>query len=103
MTYEPSKAPRSFDVYSCLRSRYVQAMSRGNRTKHVETGALSASAPLPEGSGPDGCHELLTTWGKILRGEHLTAAEQTAWSNHFCRDHLARAASERTRHERPPH
>lgn len=26
-------------------------------------------------------------WGKILRGETLTDAEQTAWSNLWCEDY----------------
>ena len=29
---------------------------------------------------------LQAIWEKILRGEPLTDAEQTAWSNRFCED-----------------
>ena len=31
--------------------------------------------------------DLQAIWQKILRGEVLTDAEQTAWSNHWCADY----------------
>lgn len=31
--------------------------------------------------------ELQAIWAKIQRGEKLTYAEQTAWSNQWCRDY----------------
>lgn len=30
-------------------------------------------------------------WAKILRGEPLTQAEQTAWSNRWCTEYPSRA------------
>lgn len=34
--------------------------------------------------------ELSAIWSKILRGEPLTDAEQTAWGNRWCNDYPAR-------------